>query len=1098
MTFSHKIFILVLLCCMVCSSVTYAGSRDMTTQQIIQQKRVTLNFKDQPIKTILQEIKKQSGISFMFKNDEDISFLNSLSIDVKNETVENTLKTLFANTDFTYSIVGDTVNIIKKETPKVTQKKITANGSVMDKSGKPIVGATVIEVGTANGAISSETGNFTIMALENSKIEIACVGYKPQIILLNSDNLKIRLEEEVLAVNDVVVTGIYTRKSDSFTGSYSSFTAKDLRAIGNTNILQSLKTLDPSFNIVENNEFGSDPNRLPDIEIRGKSSMLGMKDAFAVDPNQPLFILDGFETTLSVVNNLDMNRVESITILKDAASTAIYGSKAANGVVVIETIRPTAGKLRVSYNGSMNVSIPDLSSYNLMNAPEKLEFERLAGIYGGNSAIREQIGVDKYNRRLAEVLRGVDTYWLADPLHIGINHRNSLYVEGGGGGFSFVLGGNYNGVTGVMKDSKKEILGGNIDFVYQVKKFRFSNKFAIDYTTGQDPLVSFTEYASANPFYAKYNEDGSVKKWLEVIPGTNGSETLIPNPMYNASLNSRNKNKAIALANNFNAEYRITDNFMIRGRFGLRKSIDEREKFVSPDHTKYRNNQILDRGDYNLTNSNTFSYDAELTASYAVVFNNIHSVNITAGGNMGSRSTVNYGFTAHGFPSGDFTYPSFSAGYGEGNSPLYYNAESRSVSAYLNGGYSLMNRYLFDVSYRTNGSSVFGSSKRFTNTWAVGLAWNIHNEKFIKNWTDGISLFKIRASMGNPGNQNFDSFMTISTYKYDYNSFNYFGMSSFLSSLGNPDLKWQTTIDKNIGFDLTILNKRLTINTDYYHKKTDPLLITVNTPSSTGVKSVTTNLGNQISQGFTATILGYVIYQPAKNLTWNIRANIRVEKSKLDGIGNKLESLNKYGKTNKTLVRYYDGADPNDLWAIKSLGIDPATGRELFQYKDGTMKLDYSQDEEQIVGNSRPTAEGIIGTSFRYKGFTVDLNFRYRFGADLFNSAVYNRVENISSLDYNQDKRAYTDRWKKPGDVAKYRDIASHMKSPMSSRFIQKENSLSLESLRVGYEFPSEKGVLIKVDAFMSDVFRASTILSERGTSYPFARSFQLGLTVNF
>lgn len=1095
---SNKIISLVLLCCIVCLSGTYAGSNNETMQQIIQQKRITLELKNKPIKVILQEIKKQSEISFMFKNEEDLSSLNNLSISVKNETVEHTLKILFTNTNFTYVIVGDTINIVKKEEQKVSDKKITANGIVVDKNNKPIIGATIIEIGTTNGGISTETGHFIITATESAKIEIACVGYRSQIIPLTNTDLKIKLEEDVMAVSDVVVTGIYTRKADSFTGSYSTFNAKDLKAIGNTNVLQSLKTLDPSFNIIESNEFGSDPNRLPDIEIRGKSSMLGMRDAFAVDPNQPLFILDGFETTLSIVNNLDMNRVAGITILKDAASTAIYGSKAANGVVVIETIRPTAGKLRINYNGSMNISIPDLSSYNLMNSKEKLDFERLAGVYNGNTATLQQLGLEKYNRRLGEVLRGVDTYWLADPLRVGINHRNSLYVEGGDGGFTFAIGGNYNGVTGVMKDSQKEVIGGNIDITYQIKKFRFSNKFAIDYETSKDPLVSFSSYANANPYYTKYNDDGTVKQWLEVYKDEQNKDVYIPNPMYNASLNSRNKGKSLSLANNFNAEYRPIDNLMIRARLGLRKMIEEQEEFVSPDHSNYIDKQILDRGDYNYTNGNTFAYDAELTVSYAATLNKIHSFSITAGGNLNSSSRLNNGYTAHGFPSGDFTYPSFASGYGEGNMPIYYNSESRAVSAYLNGGYSLMNKYLFDVSYRLNGSSVFGSSKRYTNTWALGLAWNIHNEKFIRNWTDGISLLKIRASIGNPGNQNFDSFMTFSTYKYDYNSFNYFGMSSFMNSLGNSNLEWQTTIDKNIGFDLSILKNRLTINADFYHKKTDPLLITISTPSSTGTKSVTTNLGNQVSQGFSATVLGYVIYRPEDNFTMSIRANLRTETAKLGGIGNKLESLNKYGQTNKTLVRYYDGANPNDLWAVKSLGIDPATGREIYLYKDGSKSFDYSLEQEQIVGNTRPKAEGIIGASFRYKGFTADINFRYRLGADLFNTAVFEKVENVGSLNNNQDKRAYYERWQKPGDVAKYRDISAYLKSPISSRFVQRENTFSLESLRVGYEFPSKKGLLIKVDAYMSEVFRASTILSERGTSYPFARSFQLALTINF
>lgn len=1085
--------------------VTFAGN-NLVTQ--FPSNAVTLKLRNTTIKDILYEMQKQTKINFLY-NEAEITALPRKSINVTQSSVEKVLDELFQNSVYTYNIKGNNITIVKKTVDKnINQQKpkFIFTGKVLDKERQPVVGAVILIKGTTTGDISTKEGNFKLSASEGDEIEVSFTGMKPIVktVLKSDKDVIFILEPDEMVVSDVVVTGIYTRKSESFTGSYSTFTAKDLKAIGNTNVLQSLKTLDPSFNIVENNEFGSDPNRLPDIEIRSKSSMLGARDAFAVDPNQPLFILDGFETTLEMINNLDMNRVESITILKDAASTAIYGSKAANGVVVVETVKPTAGKLRIGYSGSINTSIPDLSSYNMMDAREKLDFEVLAGVYGASNADEEQLANEKYNHRLSEIVKGVDTYWLADPLRIGINHKNSIYIEGGDGGFSFLVGGNYNGVTGVMKGSNKEVIGGNIDITYKIGKLRFTNKFRADYQTSSNPTVTFDKYVSANPFHRKYDEDGNLKKYLEIIDnGSTKDGTYIENPMYNASLNSRNKSKQTSFTDNLNIEYRPHTDFLIRGRFGISKTLGDKEQFISPDDTQFRTVPTLKKGKYTGTHSNTFGYEGELTVSYATVLNDIHSINFVAGGNLASRSLIDEGYYVEGFPEGDFTYPSFAANYGEGSKPSYLNAENRSVSAYLNGGYSLLNRYLFDVSYRVNGASIFSSSKKYANTWAVGLAWNIHNEKFIKNLTDGISLFKVRASIGNPGNQNFDSFMTFTTYRYDFNSTNYFGMSTFMESLGNPNLKWQTTLDKNIGFDLTILNKRLTVNADYYHKKTDPLLITINTPSSSGIETMVTNIGNQTSQGFTATVLGYVIYRPENRFTWSIRANVRTEKSILGGIGDKLEAFNKLGRENQSLVRYYDGANPNDLWAIQSLGIDPATGREVFLRKDGVKTFDYNVDQERIVGNTRPKAEGIIGTALKYKGFSADINFRYRFGADVFNNAVFSKVENIGDLTYNQDRRAYYDRWKNPGDNSKYKNIASTVKSPKSSRFVQNENSFALESLRIGYEFPFEKvegwGISsIKIDAFMSDVFRVSSILSERGTSYPFARSFQLNLSINF
>lgn len=1096
---SHKYLIvnyrtLMLAFILITVQTTCLYAQDINT-------KFKITVKDATLKSVLESMRQQSKLNFIYSDNEIKNY--KITVNIKNLSLKETMVEVLKELPFTYDVKDDKiVSILPKKDIAPTGAAFLVKGVIVDELKAPVIGATVIISGTSKGGITDDKGEFSFNVQKGDVLEVNFVGKVPaKYTISGSDRVNIILKDDALALDDVVVTGIYTRKADSFTGAYASFNAKDLKAIGGTNVLQSLKTLDPSFNMVENNQFGSDPNRLPDIEIRGKSSILGMRDQLDVDPNQPLFMLDGFETTLSIINNLDLNRIESITLLKDAASTAIYGSKGANGVVVVETIKPKEGELRVSYNGTMSVSIPDLSSYNLMNAREKLDFENTTGRFLYDNADKSAILAQMYNDRLTDITAGVDTYWLSQPLRTGINHRHSVSLEGGAGGFVFNAGGSYNGITGVMKQSDKEIISGNIDLSYNIKKFRFMNKFSVEHFTNSNPIVNFNEYAEANPYYRMKNADGSIPRWLEYEKDVVSAS----NPLYNAQLNSRDVSRSTTFINNFNAEYLPTSDLKFRLRFGLSKSTVDNEEFISPEDTRYEEKAILDRGDYTYTNNSKFGYEGEVTGTYGKLINDVHLVNVVAGGLITNSDLINQGYFAHGFPPGNFDVPSFSAGYLEGGSPIYTNSIARSLSAYANFNYSFNNRYLFDVSYRMNGSSVFGSSKRYAHTWSTGIAWNIHNEKFIQNNFSGVSMLKLRASIGNPGNQNFDSFMTYTSYKYDFNSFNYFGMSAFMNSLGNPDLKWQTTIDKNIGFDLSILNNRLSINADYYHKVTDPLLISINTPSSTGSESSTTNLGKQISQGFSATAVGYIIFRPEERFTWSVRANVRTETSELNGIGNKLYALNKYGQNNKSLVRYYDGANVNDLWTVESGGIDPATGREIFIKKDGTVTYDYSYDDEKIMGNSRPKLEGILGTAIKYKGFSADVNFRYRIGADVFNEAVYTKVENIPTgrLDKNQDRRAVAERWQKPGDIAQYKDIASSVSTPMSSRFIQKENILSLESFRLGYEFPFEKvekwGLSsLKIDAYMTDVFRISTIKSERGTYYPFARSFQLSLSVNF
>ena len=998
------------------------------------------------------------------------------------------------------------VNAGTRDSTRLESRQV--EGKVTDEKKVPLPGVTVRWEGTSVGTATDAEGRFKVlMPVDSATLVVSFIGMKTvrvKIPKLKAGEvrkvLSIVLWDEDVKLEDVVVTGIFTRKKESFTGSASTYSAAELKTMGTQNILQSLKTLDPAFAILEDNQFGSDPNRLPNMEIRGKSSMLGLRDELDADPNQPLFILDGFESTLAAINDLDINRVASITILKDAASTAIYGSKAANGVIVVETVKPEAGKLQVSYTGNMNLSMPDLSSYNLMNAREKLEFERLAGRFEPASwSTTSEVELNRlYNEKLKVIESGVDTYWLAEPLRVGVNQKHSLYVQGGEGNFLFGLGAGYNGVSGVMEKSDRDVISGNIDLIYRMSKFQFSNKFSLTSTDYRNPIVAFSEYAAANPYYKKRNETGTIEKWLE-----NNNFFKAANPLWNASQNSRDEGKNLALTNYFMAEYFPTVEWRVRARLGLTYGNDDTEKFYSRNDTRFENMETIKKGEYRSSNTRTNQVEGELSVTYAKVLGK-HRINLVVGGNVSSNKSLTQGYSAVGFPDGDFSYPSFSNGYPENGTPTYYESVSRSVNGYFNTGYSFDDRYLMDFSLRTSGSSVFGTSRKYNTTWSVGLGWNLHKEKFIMDHVGWIDLLKLRASIGNPGNQSFDSAQSLLTYSFQYGSMNYFGLGAVLAQIGNPDLEWQITVDKNIGLDVTLFNKRFSLTADYYYKVTDPLLIKVSTPLSSGTETYMTNAGEQVSQGLTASVTYYIFQNFEERFSWMIRANVRTQKTRIDKIGNKLSTLNSSGKGSNT-VRYYDGADPDDIWAVKSAGIDPSNGKELFYAKDGSYTYDFSYDDEVICGNTRPDVEGVIGSSLNWKGFSVSLNFRYQMGADVFNEALYSKVENISrsDLNKNQDKRALYERWQEEGDIVRFKNIASAETTPMSSRFVQEENVLTLESVYLGYEFYDgwikKLGLSsLKFQVSMRDVFRASTIRSERGISYPFARSMEAGLSFNF
>ena len=1072
----------------------------------------------EPLVSAFRKIEKTTGYRISYAQS-DVKNLKAQG-NTSSKDIHKALDTVIGNLPLAYSVEGKFVTVFPKKqkntnseaTPKVTTlNKLTVRGKVYDQDGEGIPGVSVKVPSMQTAIVTGANGSFTLYLPQGrtTKLQFSFIGMKDATYIFNGkhdiNNLVINMKDDATTINEVVVTGIYSRKKESFTGSSQTYNAEELKLVGNQNLIQSLKTLDPAFTVLENNEFGSDPNRLPDLEIRGKTSIVGLKETFGEDPNQPLFILDGFETTLQSIMDLSMDRIASVTVLKDAASTAIYGAKAANGVVVVETKAPEMGKLKFSYSGNFNVSWADLTDYNLMNAAEKLEFERLAGNFTSNIADYQEFQEIRYNKLLSNVLKGVDTYWLSEPLRTGLNQRHFISAQGGNEQLRYSLGVSYNKIDGVMKKSGRDILSGNIDVLYRVGKLTFSNKMTVNVTKHTNPTVSFSEYASANPYYPKYEEDGTIGKWLEYKENsmsTTDASVIVGNPMYNDQLNSYDRGESFGVRNNFSMEYRPWNFFWIRARLGLTKETNESENFVSPENTAYDQVDVLKKGSYSNQRSDGFSYDGDVTATYGQLLAKKHQINAVLGASIRESSDQSKGFSAVGFPEGNFTTPGFANQYTESGKPTYYDSKNRTANFYFNGGYSFDNRYLLDVNYRLDGSSVFGTNRKFSNTWAVGLAWNIHNEKFMKD-TELFQMLKIRGSIGNPGNQNFGSYNTLTTYKFNNWMTNNFGTGLLIDAIGDPDLAWQKTIDLNVGLDVSLLN-RLHLNIDVFHKNTDPLLASIGIPASVGVTSRLANIGKQVTDGFNGTIRYSFIYRPKERMNWTTSLSFSHVRSHYENIGSTLAQYNNENLT-KNMTRYYDGGSPSALWAVRSAGIDPATGKEIFITKSGNYTFSHSYDDEVEVGDTRPDVEGVFGNVFYYKGFSASIYMRYSLGGDTFLSTLYDKVENISSsaLAKNQDRRALYDRWQKPGDIAKFKGISRTESTPMSSRFVSVNNYLTIESIRVSYELPytlmKKMGLQgMTFSAYMNDIARWATVKEERGTSYPFSRSISMALSLNF
>lgn len=1006
-------------------------------------------------------------------------------------------------------LYATTDNSLNQTTQSAQTNKVTYHGTVIDENGDPLPGVNITYKNAKGvGVITDVDGNFTLAVPTNvHSLIFSYVGMKTQTVRISSpsEKVKVRMEPDALAIQETVITGIYTRKAESFTGSMATYSEKELKTVGNQNVLQSLKVLDPSFIVLENNLSGSDPNATMNLNIGGNTNIVGLETEYTTNPNQPLFILDGFETTLSTITDLSMDRVASITILKDAASTAIYGAKAANGVVVVETKKPEAGRLQFNYNGNFGLEWADLTDYNLMNSSEKLQYEKLAGYYGSldaNGNIIDEYYQNLYNQRMLRTKQGIDSYWMNEPLQTGFTQSHNIFAEGGDAAFRYGIGMTYTQTQGVMKNSNRDVLNGNVQLTYRIDKFAFTNQTNITNTDVENPTVSFSDFARTNPFYDKYNEYGEIDQVIEEIQTISGGTQYITNPLWDLNQKSYDRNNQLSFTNNFQIEYRPLPELRIRGKLGIIVGRSNSKQFDSPEMSKYLNTDQLKRGSYSESNTKSSSYDGSLDISYGKTFGK-HTVNAIGGMQISENNSNLSMFQAIGYSSDLFSNPNFANGYPEGGRPSSSISKSRTASYYANFNYGYQLRYLLDFNLRTDGSSVYGVNNPFSTTWSLGLGWNIHNEEFF-NKNGVLNYLKLRYSVGNPGNANLSAKMANSIYTYYTQYPNMFGLAALISSWGNSGLKWQRTNEHNVGVDIEMFHNRLRLSTDFFIKKTDPLLLSIDFPPSTGISQVPMNIGAMKNIGTTFTGSYIIIRKPDMN--WTVNANLRHIRTTYYNIGDLLEKYNEKGRTNQTLTRYYDGASNTALYAVRSAGIDPMTGNEIFIRKDGSYTFKWDSADEVICGDSTPDVEGAFGTSFYWKGFSVNAIFSYRYGGQAFLSTLFNKVENISDVQvkYNQDKRALYDRWQKPGDIAKFKRIDDTSTTNMSSRFIADDNTLELSTVSVGYETTAGKWLQsigassFNVRIYGNNLFRLSTIKEERGIDYPFSRSISASVGIRF
>ncbi|MBC9930006.1 SusC/RagA family TonB-linked outer membrane protein [Chitinophaga qingshengii] len=1101
-----RIYCLLLMAGCLVASVCYA--------------QITLSGKDMTFPHLFKQIRKQTGYRFVYNNNM-LPQNKRIDVSVKDASINTILDKYLRPVMLTYEIRPDKTIIIrqlKEESPlPASPAGSLLQGQVTNENGEPLPGATIAVKGTRIGATSDGSGNFTLtVPHESTVILVSFVGHLPREIQPWNGHKIIQLTTTIKTMGDVTITtGMFHRNKTIFSGATATFTGQELRRIGTLNILESLKTLDPSFLIIPNNIAGSNPNQIPRVEVRGKTGLSSntVRDQFSNDPNQPLFILNGMETTLQQIIDLDMNRVASVTLLKDAASTALYGSRAANGVVVVETVRPKPGELRISYSTTMRLEAPVLGDYNMMNAAELLEFQRLSGLYEPGFYAGSINNDNLYNQRLAEVVSGVNSYWLTAPLRNSFTQAHSVNAGGGNNEFQYNIGLNYRGLNGVMKGSDRKTAGAMIDLNYQRGKIKVANSLYINGAdANESPYGAFSDYVKLSPYYRKKKADGSLNtdRYLEVfrvVTDNNDFDTLrVANPLYNTRLGGENNTTSLLLQDLLNLIYDVAPSWRISGGFQLAKNSGKSVVFVPSDNTQFEGMAANQKGQYTETRTDAFSYQGNLMLTYRKVLNEVHSINGNLRSEIQEQGQTVTGFSAVGFPSGVRPNPANAGSYPFSSKPVFQKTKARRVNALASINYAYKSRYYIDATYRLDGSTVFGSEKKYAPFWSIGAGWNVSNELEVQKLT-WLNNLRIRANIGMTGNQSLGTYVSTSVFGFEKDN-NVFGQGLYMQQLGNPLLQWQRTRSTNIGLDAGLWNNRLMATIDVYEKYTNPLVVVGTKPASVGVATYAFNVGSLLSRGVEANIHFSPVYKQEKNIQWTLGVMGAFYKSRYGGFSNLLKNLNDSALQYNSLQRYLDGYGPDELWAVRSLGIDPVSGQELFLKKDGTHTFIYDPADISPVGDGRPLVQGVVSSNFTYKGFRLGINLRYSVRQLIMNQALYSKVENISFADLanNQDKRALALRWKQPGDQAAFKGISITDNTPISSRFLQHESYLSGESISTGYEMYANKHRWmhrcklqgLRLELIMNDVFRLSTIQSERGIEYPFSKAVSFNLNAFF
>lgn len=970
----------------------------------------------------------------------------------------------------------------------VVQKVV--KGKVTDEKGNPIPGANILAKGTSVTAQTDMDGSFVINVSENvTKLVVSYIGMESQEVSVSNGNLTIVLKEVGQKLSEVVVMGYTTQKSNKISGSVSVVKAAQLRDVTEGDVG---KMLQGKVSGVFVGSSSGQPGSAPVIRIRGNGTVTAGSD--------PLYVVDG------VIGGIpNPSDVESMTILKDAASTTLYGSRAANGVIVVTTKRGKAGKTLFDFRTSTGSGKLDNGNFKLMNSTQLYDTYARALANAGNDAAQIEA-------LLPASRKDVNTNWQDIAYQKGINTNYELNISGGNEKTRFYLGSNYYKEEGIVVGTGIDRYSLRLNLDHNISdKFKISANIASTITkSNNSPDGALGESYTNLPWDKAFDENGNA-----INPNT-AAEWFgrdFSNFAFERQYNY-NRSRDTGMEGLFKAEYSFTESlsFSSTNRAEYWYGFNENYNDVRSTSGSYSNGYL-----YNY-NGSSKSYLTSNLLKYDKTFDK-HQVQVLLGHEYQLNQDQYSDSDKSGFLPG---LDVLSAGATVINSSGNRN-ENKFLSGFMQANYNYSDKYYLTTSFRRDGSSRFGSNNQFANFYAVGGSWIVTKESFMES-IPAISNLKLRSSYGTTGNADIKGPNGGLNY---YGGIDYYSVNgsyndapgATLFQIGNKDLTWEKSATLDIGLDVSVLKDRITLTTDFYNKKTTDLLFNVPQPSNVGVGSITQNVGSVKNVGFE---FGLNTKNFVGEFKWNTDFNIAFNKNEITELYNNLSFIDVPSFGAQRLIV---GQDMHTWFTRKWVGVDPANGDPLWEVQTlnaQTGQIDISTTNVYrnatliALGKATPDFFGGMRNTFSYKGFELSTLLNFSYGSEIYNNsrALFDSDGAYNTYNMMQLQDGWN-RWEKPGDIATHPKLVSGGNKNSqrgSSRFIEDGSFLRLRNVTLSYSVPAtllerihlrSARITVSGDNLytwtkFSGIDPEVDDFGTVGTKYPFAKKFLLGLQLGF